>query len=214
MIRAPSGHSVIMKVYAERPWRLTRQIVADLTLAAWSLLWIWASITLYHFVQRLAVPGQKLESSGDRLAADLADAERRAAAVPLIGRQVAAPFGSASDAARGIADAGRSQQEAVGDLATVLAWFTAGVPILLALMLWFPFRAMWIRAASAAARVRRRPGGTELLALRALATAPLKRLSDIDEDVVAGWRTGEPACVEALARLELRRLGLRAVLPR
>ncbi len=206
-----------MKVYAERPWRLTRQIVADLALAGWSLLWIWAAFGLYHFVQKLAVPGQKLESAGDKLAGNLSDAESRAAAVPLIGRSVAAPFGSAAEAARGIADAGRTQQEAVGDLATVLAWFTGAVPILIALALWFPFRAVWIRAASAAARVRKRPGGSELLALRALANAPLKRLSDLqrnlDEDVVAGWRTGEQSCIDALARLELRRLGLKPRLP-
>jgi hypothetical protein len=202
-----------MKVYAERPWRLTRQIVADVALGAWSLLWIWSAVWLYHFVHKLAVPGQQLESAGDRLAGNLADAENRAAAVPLIGRSVAAPFGSAAEAARGIADAGRTQQAAVGDLATVLAWFTACVPILIALMLWFPFRALWIRSASAAARVRKRPGGAELLALRALANAPLRRLSDLDEDVVAGWRTGEQSCIDALARLELRRLGLKARLP-
>lgn len=141
----------MVKVYAERPWRLTRQIIADLALAAWCLLWIWAAVGLYHFVQRLAVPGAKLQSSGDSLAANLADAEQKAATVPLIGKAVAAPLGSAADAARGIADAGRSQQETVGDLATVLAWFTALVPIVLALALWIPLRALWIRAATAAA---------------------------------------------------------------
>lgn len=198
-----------MKVYAERPWRLTRQIVADVALAAWCLLWIWAAVTLYHFVQKLAVPGQKLEDSGDKLAGNLSDAEQRAASVPLIGKGVAAPFGSAADAARGIADAGRSQQEAVGNLATVLGWMTALVPILIAFMLWIPFRAMWIRTATAAARIRRRPGGTELLAMRALANAPLRRLSDVDEDVLQGWRDREPTCLDYLARLELRRLGLK-----
>jgi hypothetical protein len=203
-----------MKVYAERPWRLTRQIVADLVLAGWSLFWIWAAIWLYHFVQQLAVPGQKLENSGDRLADNLTDAQHRAEAVPLIGRGVAAPFGSAADAARGIADAGRTQQEVVNNLATVLGWFTALAPVLLALALWFPFRAMWIRAATAAARVRTQPGGSELLALRALANAPLRRIMDIDEDVVSGWRTGQPSCVDALARLELRRLGLNQKLAR
>lgn len=202
-----------MKVYAERPWRLTRQIVADLILAGWSLFWIWAAVWLYQFVQRLAVPGQKLESGGDRLATNLSDAQQKAEGVPLVGRQLAAPFGSAAEAAQGIADAGRSQQEVVGDLATVLGWFTALVPVMLALAIWIPFRAMWIRAATAAARIRKRPGGAELLALRALASAPLRRIMDIDEDVVSGWRTGAPSCVDALARLELRRLGLRAKVP-
>jgi hypothetical protein len=198
-----------MKVYAERPWRLTRQIVADLVLAGWCLLWIWAAVGLYHFVQKLAVPGQKLESSGDKLAGNLTDAEQRAESVPVIGKAVAAPFGSAADAARGIADAGRSQQDAVNNLATVLGWFTALVPIVVALMLWIPLRAMWIRTATAAARVRRRPGGMELLAMRALANAPLRRLSDVDEDVLAGWRDRDPDVVSYLARLELRRLGLK-----
>lgn len=198
-----------MKVYAERPWRLTRQIVADLVLASWSLFWIWAAVWLYHFVQQLAVPGQKLESGGDRLAANLSDAQQKAQSVPLVGRQLGAPFGSAAEAAQGIADAGRSQQAVVGDLATVLGWFTALAPIMLALVLWIPFRAFWIRSATAAARIRKRSGGAELLALRALANAPLRRIMDIDDDVVTGWRNGEPGCVEALARLELRRLGLR-----
>jgi hypothetical protein len=201
-----------MKVYAERPWRFTRQIIADLTLAAWSLLWIWTAVWLYHFVQQLAIPGQKLESSGDRLAENLADAQRRVESTPLIGKTVAAPFGNAADAARGIAEAGRTQQNAVHDLATVLGWFTGVVPILLALALWIPFRAMWIRTATVAVKIRTRPGGAELLALRALVTAPLRRLNDLDQDLISGWRTGEPSCIEALARLELRRLGLRAKL--
>jgi hypothetical protein len=198
-----------MKVYAERPWRLTRQIVADLVMAGWSIFWVWAAFWLYHFVQQLAVPGQKLEASGGRMAENLADAGRRVGNVPLIGRPAQAPFDSAADAARGIAEAGKTQQEVVGDLSTVLGWFTALTPILLALALWIPFRLSWMRAATAAVRVRKRPGGAELLALRALASAPLRRIMDIDEDVVTGWRTGNAECTDALARLELRRLGLR-----
>jgi hypothetical protein len=198
-----------MKVYAERPWRLTRQIVADVALAGWCLLWIWAAVTLYHYVQKLAVPGQKLESSGDRLAGNLSDAEHRVSDVPVIGKALAPPMGNAADAARGIADAGRSQQEAVGNLATVLGLITALVPVAIALTLWMLLRFVWIRTASAAAKIRRRPGGMELLAMRALANAPLRRLSAVDEDVLAGWRDREPDCVNYLARLELRRLGLR-----
>jgi hypothetical protein len=60
-----------------------------------------------------------------------------------------------------------------------------------------------------AAKLRRYEGGSELLALRALATAPLRRLASLDSDVVSGWRTGDPVTIESLAALELRRLGLR-----
>lgn len=198
-----------MKLYAEKPWRFTRQIIADVTALVWSAIWIWAAITLYDLVQKLAVPGQKLESAGVNLAADMAEAKARAGRIPLVGDEVGAPFGSAANAANSIAEAGRDQQEAIANLATVLAWLTAGIPVLMALALWLPLRLSWIRAASVAAKVRRYPGGGELLALRALATAPLRRLASLDSGVVAGWRTGDPDAVEQLAALELRRLGLR-----
>jgi hypothetical protein len=179
-----------------------------MALAVWTVLWVWAAANLYDFIQQLAIPGQKLESSGDRLASDLADAQAKAGSLPLAGDQLASPLGGAADAARGIADAGRTQQDAVGNLASTLAWFTAAAPIIVALALWIPFRAMWIRTATSAVKVRRRQGGAQLLALRALAAAPLRRLSDLDEDVVAGWRDSDPEIIDRLARMELRRLGL------
>ncbi|GHJ45367.1 hypothetical protein Cs7R123_27090 [Catellatospora sp. TT07R-123] len=198
-----------MKLYAEKPWRFTRQIVADMAAIVWSAVWIWAAVTLYHLVQKLAVPGQKLESAGGSLAADLTSVQDRARGIPLVGDQVSAPFGNAAKAAGTIAEAGRDQQDAVGSLATALAWLTAGIPVLMALVLWLPLRMSWIRAASTAAKLRRYEGGSELLALRALATAPLRRVASLDSTVVAGWRRGDTAAIDQLAALELRRLGLR-----
>lgn len=198
-----------MRIYAERKRRVTRQVIADVTAIGWSVLWIWVALAVYGVVKALAAPGRKLETAGESLAADLADAQDKAHGIPLVGSGVAKPFGNAANAAQTIADAGRSQQAAVKDLATVLALLTAGVPILLALALWVPLRLTWIRAASIADRLRRHPGGNELLALRALATAPLRRLAELDSNVVAGWRTGDRQAVDDLAELELARLGLR-----
>jgi hypothetical protein len=197
-----------MKLYAEKPWRVTRQLVADITAVAWCAMWVWAALTLYDLVGRLAAPGVKLESAGNSLSSNLAEARDKAKGIPLVGGSVSSPFGSASEAAHQIAEAGRAQQDAIGNLATVLALLTAGIPVLIALALWLPFRLAWIRNASTAARVRRHPGGAELLALRALATAPLRRVAALDTSVVSGWRTGDPAAIEQLASLELRRLGL------
>jgi hypothetical protein len=197
-----------MKIYAEKPLRFTRQIVADVMALAWCVMWVWAALTLYDLVGRLAAPGEKLEEAGDSLAANLADAQTKAKGIPLVGNSVSEPFGSAAEAARNIAEAGRSQQDAIGDLATVLALLTAGIPVIIALALWLPFRIAWIRSASTAARVRRHAGGAELLALRALATAPLRRLAALDTEVVSGWRRGDPVAIDQLAALELRRLGL------
>jgi hypothetical protein len=52
--------------------------------------------------------------------------------------------------------------------------------------------------------------GRDLLALRALVSQPLERLTRIDPDVAEAWRRGEGATVDALAAQELRRLGLRS----
>jgi hypothetical protein len=54
------------------------------------------------------------------------------------------------------------------------------------------------------------PAGRDLLALRALATQPLGRLTRVAPDVAEAWRRGDDATVDALAALELRQLGLRA----
>ena len=60
--------------------------------------------------------------------------------------------------------------------------------------------------ASAAAR----SGSPDLLALRALARAPMHRLRAVSADPAAGWRTGDPEVLVRLATLELDSLGLRA----
>ncbi|TBL27832.1 hypothetical protein EYA84_28020, partial [Verrucosispora sp. SN26_14.1] len=52
------------------------------------------------------------------------------------------------------------------------------------------------------------PAGRDLLALRALAGQPLRKLTRISPDVAEAWRQGDDATVNALAALELRRLGL------
>jgi hypothetical protein len=49
----------------------------------------------------------------------------------------------------------------------------------------------------------------ELLAVRALATAPLPALAGLPAGTGSAWQAGDPAAVRALAGLELGRLGLR-----
>ncbi len=72
---------------------------------------------------------------------------------------------------------------------------------------WLPLRLRWMRRAGAAVKLR--GSSRDLLALRALANQPLRRLAALDPGIAAAWRRGDPAAVEALAALELRRLGLR-----
>jgi hypothetical protein len=171
--------------------------------------WVWAALRLHDLVEKLAVPGQKLESAGSGIADNLADAGHRVDNVPAVGGALATPFEKAADAARAIADAGHQQQQVVGDLALALSLALLVFPLGLALFVWLPLRIRWIRRAGAAAALRAAPAGRDLLALRALATQPLRRLAALGPDVAESWRRGDDSTVDALAALELRGLGLR-----
>jgi hypothetical protein len=202
-----------VKFYADRPASVVRQALTDLLVIVWVYAWIRVSRWLYDLVEKLAVPGRKVESAGTGLADNLASAGRKVDRVPAVGDALASPFGKAADAARSLASAGHDQQVIVHDLALVLAVAVAAVPLGLVLFGWLPLRVRWIRRAGAAAALRGAAAGRDLLALRALARQPLRRLTAIDPDIAAAWRRGDPEAVEALAALELRRLGLRSGAP-
>jgi hypothetical protein len=198
-----------MKLYAERPATQLRQLVTDVLVVVWVYTWVYLGTRLYDLVQKLAVPGQKLEDAGDGLADNLGRAADRINDVPGVGGAVAAPFGKAAEAARSLASAGRDQQQVVDDLAWVLSVLLVALPLALVVFVWLPLRFRWVRRASAAARLRGGSTGRDLLALRALATRPLGALVRLDPQIAAAWRRGDPDAVDSLARLELRSLGLR-----
>ncbi|MEV4538138.1 hypothetical protein AB0J82_30580 [Asanoa sp. NPDC049518] len=198
-----------MKIYADRFPRFLLQVVTDLFVIAWVYFWIRGALWLQDQVQKLGVPGQKLEGAGSALAANLAEASSKVGRVPLVGDELTTPFEKAAGAARSVAEAGQSQQDVVGDLALALAVITAVLPILFVLLFWLPLRVRWVRRASAASRVRKSAAGRDLLALRALATQPLSKLAKLGPDVAESWRRSDDSTVDALAALELKSLGLR-----
>jgi len=198
----------VVKLYAERLPTAIRQLLTDIVVVIWVYLWIRAGLWVNDMVEKLAVPGQKLQTAGGGIADNLADAGSKVNRVPLVGDQLVRPFNGAADAARSIADAGRQQQEIVDQMAWVLAILAVSVPLALVLFLWLPLRLRWMRRAGVASSVRREPAGRDLLALRALASQPLDELTKLGPDIAQSWRNGDAEAVDALAELELRRLGL------
>jgi len=197
-----------VKLYAERLPTALRQLITDLIVVAWVYLWIRAALWTHDLVEKLAVPGQKLQSAGSGIADNLADAGGKVSRVPLVGDQLVKPFNGAADAARSLADAGREQQVLVGRLAVIVALLVVAVPLALVLFAWLPLRLRWMRRAGLAAAVRDQPAGRDLLALRALVRQPLGELGRLGPDIAQSWRNGDAEAVDALAALELRRLGL------
>ncbi|MGX6608255.1 hypothetical protein ACWKSP_39975 [Micromonosporaceae bacterium Da 78-11] len=203
-----------MKFYADRLPTAVRQLLTDIIVVIWVYLWIRAALWVHDMVQKLAVPGQKMESAGGGIADNLADAGGKVGKVPLVGDDLVKPFNGAADAARSLADAGRQSQEVVGKLAVIMALVAVAVPLALVLFVWLPRRLRWIRRAGVATAVRAQPAGRDLLALRALATQPLNQLAKLGPDIAQSWRNGDASAVDALAALELRQLGLKATVPR
>jgi hypothetical protein len=133
--------------------------------------------------------------------------------VPVVGDDLAKPFGALSDAGGSVTGAGEGASAAVHTLATVLAVVLVVLPVGWLLLRWLRWRMGWLREATAADRLLAHGADglpdLELLADRAMATAPLPQLARLPAGTGAGWRAGDPGALRALAGLELRRLGLR-----
>jgi hypothetical protein len=199
-----------VKLYAERLPTAIRQLLTDIVAVVWVYSWIRAGFWVHDMVEKLAVPGQRLQTAGGGIADNLADAGGKVDRVPLVGDQLVKPFNGAASAARSIADAGRQQQQIVHQMSVVLAILAVSVPLALVVFLWLPLRLRWMRRAGVASAVRAEPAGRDLLALRALASRPLNELARLGPDIAQSWRNGDAEAVDALAALELKRLGLTA----
>jgi hypothetical protein len=196
-----------VKLYAETSGLRARQVLGDLAVVAWTAAWVWAGVTLYRLVEKLAVPGARLEQAGGGFAGDVAEIRQKVGRVPVVGNELQGPFGRLAGVGQTLADAGATQQQVVHQLALWLGVLVAAVPIVTLLLAWLPRRVSWAREAGAASRLRLAGADLELFALRAVANRPLRQLHRVTPDPAGALRAGE---YEALADLELRALGLRA----
>ncbi|HEX8582188.1 MAG TPA: hypothetical protein VF640_07660 [Acidimicrobiales bacterium] len=196
-----------MKLYAETAGLRARQLLGDLAVVGWTAAWVWAGLTLYRLVEKLAGPGARLEQAGGGFAGDVAEIQQKVGRLPVVGNELQGPFGRLAGVGQTLADAGATQQAAVHQLALWLGVVVAAVPIVALLLAWLPRRVAWAREAGAASRLRRHGVDLELFALRAVANRSLRDLHRVTPDPAGALRGGD---YEALADLELRSLGLRA----
>jgi hypothetical protein len=198
-----------MHPYAQHPAVRLRQLAADVGMLAWVVVWVLVARAVHAAVLGLAEPGRAVEDLGRSVAANMGSAADAAERVPLVGDELAAPFGTLADASGSVGGAGQSAQNAVGTLSTVLAVVLVVLPVGWLLLRWLPWRLRYAREAGAARRLLAGTPDLDILAARALATAPLTRLAALPAGTGAAWHAGDPAAVRALAGLELGRLGLR-----
>jgi hypothetical protein len=198
-----------MKLYADLPGRRTVQMLSDIGVFAWLALWAWVGRTVHDATLQLAGPGRTLQGAGSGFREQMGQAGASVSEVPLVGDRLAAPFERAGSAGTTIEQAGTDLVRAVTDLANVLGWVTALVPIVLVVFVWALLRGRFVRRATAAQRYIDAAADLDLFALRAMAGQPMRKLAQISDDPAGAWRRRDPATIHALAVLELKDSGLR-----
>jgi hypothetical protein len=198
-----------MKLYADTPARRARQLTGDLLVAGWIALWVWLVLDLREWLLRLRGPGEALERAGGSFSGALGEAGDRIGGLPVVGDDVSGALRRAGGAGDTVAEAGRSQQHAVEQVALWLPLLVLLLAAGIVLVRWLPGRLAWAREAGAAARVLSGPDSVEIFAVRALARRSTTELAGLPAATVTRWRAGDPEATAVLADLELRSLGLR-----
>ena len=198
--------------YATTPARLTAQLVSDLLIAAWITGWVLVGLAVHHAIATFASVGTQVQSGATGISENLNSAGDNADRLPLVGDAVATPLRAASAAALDLAGAGQSLHSTATWLAVVLAIAVAAPPILAVGMPWLFLRIRFFRRKWTVISLAQTPAGEQLLALRALANRPLRKLTEVSTDPVGAWRREDPDAVRGLAALELRSAGVARVI--
>ncbi|MEV8253951.1 hypothetical protein AB0O95_08320 [Rhodoglobus sp. NPDC076762] len=197
-----------MQLYADQPARRTRQIIADLISLGFIAVWIALGVWIYQLIAAFQELGVQMQQAGAGFESTMVELGDTLGAVPLIGSGIRAPFDGASEAGAALESAGQSQQASVEAAATAVGLFIGIVPVVLILLVWLLPRIRFAVRASEAKRLLAKPGGADLLALRALTTLNITELARVSEAPAAEWRAGNSATVARLAQLQLAELGI------
>ena len=199
--------------YATTPARLTAQVVSDLLVAAWITVWVLVGLAVHHAIAAIAGVCTQVKDGATGISDNLSSAGDSADRIPLVGDAVSTPLRAASDAALDLAGAGQNLNTTATWLAVLLAIAVAAPPILAVGMPWLFLRIRFFRRKWTVISLAQTPAGEQLLALRALANRPLRKLTEVSQDPVGAWRHQDPVAVRGLAALELRSAGVARVKP-
>lgn len=195
--------------YSTRPVRLFGQLMSDITISLWTVIWVFIGLAVHDAIATIAEAGRQVETGSKGVAGNLASAGHSAGNIPLLGDALSKPLNAASDAALDIAGAGHSLDTTATWLAWVLGLAVALPPILAVTVPWLLLRLRFFRRKLTVTALAKTAAGQQLLALRALANRSPAKLAAVSADPVGGWRYEDPHVIRALAALELRAAGIR-----
>lgn len=199
-----------MQLYSDYPRRRTAQIAADAVAFVLVVVSITTALALAAAIRSFAQFGRDLEAAGGSFRDGLGDAAEQLGGVPLIGEGIRAPLDAAAGAGGAVVDAGRGQQDLVQTVAQTVGAVAVLVPLAIIALVWLLPRIRFVRRAGRVRRMLAAGLGADTLAARAVATAPLRRLTAVHPDPGSAYRAGDAGVIRALAALELERAGIRA----
>ena len=194
--------------YASTPGRLAWQLASDTIVAVWTFIWVLVGIAVHSAVDSIAAVGRQVEAGANGISDNLDSASSNLDGVPLIGSGLSGPLRAASKGALELAGAGHDLDYTASWQAWVLALAVAATPILAFGMPWLYLRVRFARRKWTALTLASTPAGVQLLALRALANRPLRKLAEVSVDPAGAWRREDPIAMSGLAALELRAAGI------
>lgn len=196
-----------MRVYAEKPLRITAQVLFDLLAIAWCVLFFRLTKLAHGTVLDFEDPGFQMMTAGENLSRSIGDAANTARQVPFVGDDLGSALGRGTGAGTTLTTAGSALVDVVNYLGTGVAVLVALIGLVPLLRWWLLPRLRYARKAGTAVALR--DGAIDLLALRALSTASYRALRRVAPDPAASRRSGDQQVIDELAALHLRRLGLR-----
>lgn len=202
-----------LRPYSANPVRALLQAGSDVVVVLWCWFWVELGRTVHAAVTSVGGVGYQLRDGAGGVRDGLTGAAGDTGDLPIIGDALSRPLNAAGGAAQQIADAGTSMGDQVTGLALPLSAVVALAPILSVVLLWAPARYRFARRAGETAALAAAPGGDALLALRALATRPVRQIIAVSPDALEAWKRDDTAVVARLADLELRRSGVRRPRP-
>ena len=199
-----------VRLYPDDRRRRISAVLADLAVVALLVLFAWLAVEVHDAVDRLAVLGEGVRTTGTAVQGGFESAADAVDDVPVVGGEVADGLRSAGEGTGGnVAELGRSGEDAVHRLANLLGVVTFLLPSLVLLATTLPRRIALVRRLTTAARVLAEDDAPErrrLIAMRAAFSLPYGRLLEYTPDPFGDLAAGryDPLVAAAFDDVGLR----------
>jgi hypothetical protein len=200
-----------MRLYPDMPGRRAAVITRDALVVMLLVLFGLVGLVVHGAVESIAVLGTGVREAGSSVRDGFEAAADAVDGVPVVGDDLGGALRGAGEGTGGnVEDLGRSGEDAVRDLATILGLTTFALPSLVLLTLYLPSRLELARRLTAADRVLLAdlsPERRRLIAMRAAFSLPYAQLLAYTRDPLGDLAEER---YDALVAAALEDVGLRA----